>query len=88
MDRRSLMQGDYMALNYSLENVVLMQYRVRNGSLKFANNAFFFHEGHSPLYQTARFGDFHVDSKGELLLTAMYDKKPNKLGPKQKIKSP
>jgi uncharacterized membrane-anchored protein len=58
-----------------------MRYRVRNGAVKFATNAFFFQEGHAKHYEPARYGQFRVDSSGELLLVAMYDKELNRLGP-------
>lgn len=133
VDPRSLMQGDYMALRFAIENdlykllpkvdpkrykawrrnlentdgrvvvkldekgiasfsrlendqplasdEVYMRYRVRDGALKFATNAFFFQEGNAGLYTAAQFGQFRVDKKGELLLVAMYDKDLKKLGP-------
>lgn len=136
VDPRSLMQGDYMALRFSLanevykalpkmkknhswrrnidvgdgrvvvtldensvasfkrlqddmpleSNEVLMRYRVRSGMLKFATNAFFFEEGTARDYQVARYGQFRVDNKGELLLTSMYDKNLKKIIPLKKIK--
>lgn len=61
------------------EDEILMRYRVRNGAVKFATNAFFFQEGHGKYYEPARYGQFRVDDKGELLLVAMYDKDLNKL---------
>ena len=60
---------------------ILMRYRVRNGAVKFATNAYFFQEGHGKYYQPARYGQFRVDDKGELLLAAMYDQDLNKLAP-------
>jgi uncharacterized membrane-anchored protein len=63
------------------ENDIIMRYRVRNGAIKFATNAYFFQEGHGEYYESARFGQFRVDDKGELLLAAMYDKDLNKLEP-------
>jgi uncharacterized membrane-anchored protein len=63
---------------------ILMRYRVRNGEVKFATNAFFFQEGHAKHYESARYGQFSVDDTGELLLVAMYDKSLNKLGPVEK----
>lgn len=128
VDPRSLMQGDYMALNFRLANdirnalintggelrkldnmdayvvvsldkrniaafnniydkqtiedsEILMRYRIRNGFIKFATNAFFFQEGKGEIYQTARYGAFRVDGAGELLLVSMHDKDLNKLGP-------
>jgi len=62
-------------------NDVLMRYRVRNGEVRFATNAFFFQEGQGKFYRSAKYGQFRVDGKGELLLTAMFDKDLNKLGP-------
>lgn len=59
---------------------ILMRYRVRNGAVKLATNAFFFQEGHGKYYQPARYGQFRVDDRGELLLVAMFDKSLNKLG--------
>lgn len=63
------------------EGELLMRYRIRNGAMKFATNAFFFQEGHAKYYEEARYGQFRVDKRGELLLTAMYDKDLNKLEP-------
>jgi len=129
VDPRSLMQGDYMALRYTvagqiyqalpkkektgswrhyvqasdgyvvvsldnkniasyrslyqqqaLENSeLLLHYRVRNGQVKFASNAFFFQEGDAKLYSPARYGQFRVSKDGELLLAALFDKALNKL---------
>ena len=123
VDPRSLMQGDYMALNYTVaqqaasklyseggaddrsgamaaadgrivvrldnrsvasfvriedgrplaDNEVAMRYRVRNGTLKFATNAYFFQEGTGERYRKARYGMFRVAPDGELLLTNLCD---------------
>lgn len=62
------------------ENEILMRYRVRNGIVKFATNAFFFQEGHADRYQSARYGQFRVDDKGELLLAQMHDEQLLVLG--------
>ena len=64
-------------------NEILLRYRVRNGAVIFATNAFFFQEGHAWYYEPACYGQFRVDDKGELLLEAMYDKDLNKLGPEE-----
>lgn len=109
VDPRSLMQGDYMALNYAITNTAfpirhitdgkdgqivvaidergvasfkrladttplavneaVLQYRVRNNQVKFATNAFFFEEGSGQQYQAAKYGEFRVSKKGEMLLT-------------------
>ncbi len=63
------------------ENERLMQFRVRNGRVKFATNAFFFQEGTAEVYEPARYGEFRVAEDGELLLTGMRDKDLNKLEP-------
>lgn len=62
-------------------NEIFLRYRVRENAIKFASNAFFFQEGHARVYQNARYGQFRVDEKGELLLTSMYDKELKKLTP-------
>ena len=138
VDPRSLMQGDYMALRFTLaddiknalpkpeydvsksywrnrnrlastnghvivvldkggiasfkslhkegevlaENELRMQFRVRNGRVKFATNAFFFQEGAAKVYEKAKYGQFRVSNNGGLLLAAMFDEKLNKLEPK------
>ncbi|MFT5697490.1 MAG: putative membrane-anchored protein [Desulforhopalus sp.] len=61
------------------ERETLIRYRVRNGGVKFATNAFFFQEGQAKTYEAARYGQFRVDDKGDVLLVAMYDKDLNKL---------
>lgn len=63
------------------DNELLLRYRVRNGEIKFATNAFFFQEGHAKYYESARYGQFRVNDKGELLLVAMYNKDLIKLRP-------
>lgn len=65
-------------------NEILMRYRVRNGTVKFATNAYFFQEGHGKYYEQARYGQFRVDDKGELLLASLHDKNLKKLGPADK----
>ncbi|HCX89809.1 MAG: hypothetical protein CO186_08685 [Zetaproteobacteria bacterium CG_4_9_14_3_um_filter_49_83] len=55
------------------QDELLLRYRVRNGVVKFATNAFFFQEGHAQDFQAGRFGQFRVDEKGELLLVTLFD---------------
>src|SRR3989442_13923581 len=50
---------------------VLLRYRVRNGELRFATNAFFFQEGSARRYEGARYGEFRVAPDGELILTGL-----------------
>ena len=58
-----------------------LRYRVRNGSPKFATNAFFFQEGDAALYESAQYGEFRVDEDGELLLTGLRGRELERLGP-------
>ena len=46
-----------------------LQYRVREGKIKFATDAFFFEEGQGDIYAQAKYGEFKVAANGELLLT-------------------
>ena len=55
------------------ENEIILHYRVRNGAVKFATNAFFFEEGSAKKYEKAKYGEFRVNSDGELLLVALAD---------------
>ena len=55
------------------ENELIMHYRVRNGAVKFATNAFFFEEGSAKRYEGAKYGQFRLNAEGELLLVAMAD---------------
>jgi len=127
VDPRSLMQGDYMALNFALSNDIqralqsrhggdtpeahdghaivrldeqrigyfqrladgegalgnderLLQYRLRSGQVRFATDAFFFQEGHAERFESAHYGQFRVNTKGEPLLVALYDGELNPLG--------
>ena len=114
VDPRSLMQGDYMALNFAIADAISkhidsnvesfsghvtvqldaekrasfvaidqqqpladgqlqLQFRLRNGQVKFATNAFFFQEGHAEAYEAAEYGLLRVNDKGEPLLTDMVD---------------
>jgi len=52
-------------------NEILLRYRVREGTLKFATNAFFFQEGTGKRYERARYGEFRVATDGEVLLTGL-----------------
>jgi len=61
-------------------NEVPLRYRVRNGTTKFATNAFFFQEGHAQDYSRARYGQLRVAPDGELLLQALLDEQLKLLG--------
>lgn len=66
------------------EREVALRYRVRDGKVKFATNAFFFQEGTARLYENARFGEFRVAPSGELLLTGLRGKDHEPLGPRRR----
>jgi len=55
------------------ENEILLHYRIRNGAVKFATNAFFFEEGSAKKYEKAKYGEFRVNGYGELLLVNLVD---------------
>lgn len=61
-------------------NELALAYRVRNNQVKFATNAFFFQEGQAALFESARYGQFRVNEKGEPLLVALYSASLEKLG--------
>lgn len=57
-----------------------LRYRLRNGQVRFATDAFFFQEGHGERYEPARYGQLRVNTKGEPLLVALYDEELKQLG--------
>jgi len=63
------------------EGEAVLRYRVRNGEVKFATNAYFFQEGHARYYERARYGEFRVAPDGEAILMAMRGEKLEILGP-------
>lgn len=63
-----------------------MKYRIRNGQVKFATNAFFFQEGTARHYENARYGEFRLESSGELLLTGLRSETLETLGPRQQAR--
>lgn len=128
VDPRSLMQGDYMALNFELSNDIQralqsrhaddtpkardghaivrldeqgighfqrladgqstledderrLHYRLRNGQVRFATNAFFFEEGHAERYERARYGQFRISDNGEPLLVSLHNEALENLSP-------
>lgn len=128
VDPRSLMQGDYMALNFAIavaiskhmdsnveslsghvtvqldakkrasfvaidqqqplaDGQLQLQFRLRNGQVKFATNAFFFQEGTGEIYQAAKYGVFRVGAKGNLILTHLADAELQTLGQSKPLQS-
>ena len=50
-------------------NEMAIHYRIRNGAMQLATNAFFFQEGHGEAFEAAEYGLFRINDKGEPLLT-------------------
>jgi len=61
----------------------LIKFRIRDGRVKFATNAYFFQEGTAKDYQQAKYGEFRVTPDGDLLLKSLRDKDLNRMGPKR-----
>jgi uncharacterized membrane-anchored protein len=59
----------------------LLRYRIREGQVKLATNAFFFQEGHGGYYAAARYGELRVSPSGDLLLTHLIGEDYERLGP-------
>ena len=64
-----------------------VQFRLRNGQIKFATNAFFFQEGTGSVYEQAKYGLFRVGVEGQLMLTHLVDAKLQKLGQSKPLQS-
>lgn len=62
------------------DDEMLLRYRLRNGQVQFATDAFFFQEGHAERYEPARYGQFRVNESGEPLLVALHDEELELLG--------
>ena len=60
-----------------------MRYRVREGFVKFATNAYFFEEGTGNAYSRARYGEFRVSPGGDMLLTHLVNEKFERMGPQK-----
>ena len=77
LDKHNVGQFVRLAADNQPENLatneMAIHYRIRNGSMQLATNAFFFQEGHGEAFETAQYGLFRVNDKGEPLLTEMVD---------------
>ena len=60
---------------------IVIRYRVRDNTPRFATNAFIFEEGTADAYARARFGEFRVSPSGDAILTRMRGEKFEMLGP-------
>lgn len=68
--------------NTLASNEKAIHYRLRNGSVKLATNAFFFQEGHSEAFEAAEYGQFRVNAKGEPLLANLVNEAFEVIDPK------
>lgn len=77
LDNHNVGQFVRLSANNQPENLatneMAIHYRIRNGSMQLATNAFFFQEGHGEAFEAAQYGLFRVNDKGEPLLTEMVD---------------
>ena len=77
LDKHNVGQFLRLAVDNQPENLatneIAIHYRIRNGTMQRATNAFFFQEGHGEACEAAQYGLFRVNDKGEPLLTEMVD---------------
>lgn len=64
-------------------NEMAIHYRIRNGVMQLATNAFFFQESHGEAFEAAEYGLFRVNDNGEPLLTNLVDDNFKVISPKQ-----
>ena len=86
LDQHNVGQLVRLAANQSknlASNEMAIHYRIRNGVMQLATNAFFFQEGHGEAFEAAEYGLFRVNDKGEPLLTNLVDKDFKVISPKQ-----
>ncbi|MCF6300766.1 MAG: GDYXXLXY domain-containing protein [Proteobacteria bacterium] len=79
--------GTFFALDTGQQlkhNQIKLQYRTRNHRIQFATNAFFFQEGKAPKFDEAKYGEFKVSQKGELLLKNLVDEQFKVIGENRK----
>ena len=63
---------------------VVIRYRVRDHTPKFATNAFFFEEGTGDAYARARYGEFRVSPSGDAILTKLRGENLEVLSPAER----
>lgn len=96
VDPRSLMQGDYMALRFEIDQYKSPQGRVKItldeqsvGHVSHSNedmtitvntDAFFFQEGTGSQYSGAQYGEFRVNRSGETILIGLRDRDLQTMG--------
>ena len=86
LDQHNVGQFKRLAANQPrnlASNEMALHYRIRNGTMQLATNAFFFQEGHGEAFEAAEYGPFRVNDKGEPLLTNLVDDNFKVISPKQ-----
>ena len=86
LDQHNVGQLVRLAANQSknlASNEIAIYYRIRNGTMQLATNAFFFQEGHGEAFEAAEYGLFRINDKGEPLLTNLVDDNFIVISPKQ-----
>lgn len=86
LDQHNVGQFMRLAANQSknlASNEIAIYYRIRNGTMQLATNAFFFQEGHGEAFEAAEYGLFRVNDNGEPLLTNLVDDDFKVISPKQ-----
>lgn len=86
LDQHNVGQLVRLAANQSknlASNEIAIYYRIRNGVMQLATNAFFFQEGHGEAFEAAEYGLFRINDKGEPLLTNLVDDNFKVISPKQ-----
>lgn len=86
LDQHNVGQLVRLAANQSknlASNEIAIYYRIRNGTMQLATNAFFFQEGHGEAFEAAEYGLFRVNDNGEPLLTNLVDDNFKVISPKQ-----
>ncbi len=77
--------GDFVSKSTSLPTPgpqqLALQFRQRDGTIKFATNAYYFQEGQAKAFEAARYGEFRVSPKGELLLTHLLNEQLQRISP-------
>ena len=79
--------ADSYETNTLAANEKAIYYRLRNGSVKLATNAFFFQEGHAEAFEAATYGLFRVNDKGDPLLTNLVNETFDVIDPKELSKA-
>ncbi|TSB23186.1 GDYXXLXY domain-containing protein [Psychrobacter sp. YGAH215] len=86
LDQHNVGQFKRLAANQPrnlASNEIAIYYRIRNGTMQLATNAFFFQEGHGEAFEAAEYGLFRINDKGEPLLTNLVDDDFKVISPKQ-----